>query len=76
MPAANLLTDDGHLTVSTDAGSGATQKVGAQSFSTMAGGNIAGADNCNVHVALFALLGVAFIILLRKGGIHALSLEG
>jgi len=74
MPAANLLTDDGSFAGSVDPGSGSVLRMGAQDVSTM--GNAASADNCNVHVALFALLGVALIVLLRKSGVHALSLEG
>lgn len=73
MPAANLFTDDGSLSVNSDPGSTSTLQTGGQHFSTMSAGN---ADNCNVHVALFVLLGVALIVLLRKNGIHALSLEG
>jgi hypothetical protein len=74
MPAANLLTDDGSLDVRTDPGSSGTLRVGAQAVPTM--GGAASADYCNVHVALFALLGVALIVLLRKSGVHALTLEG
>ena len=74
MPAANLLTDDGTLDARTDPGGSSTLRVGAQDVSTI--GDVANADYCNVHVALFALLGVALIVLLRKNGIHALSLEG
>jgi len=74
MPAANLLTDDGTLAVQVDPGSATAIRLGAQDVSTM--GSASNADNCNVHVALFALLGVALIVLLRKSGVHALSLEG
>jgi len=74
MPAANLLTDDGSLDIRTDPGGASTLRAGAQDVSTI--GDVANADYCNVHVALFALLGVALIVLLRKNGIHALSLEG
>ena len=74
MPAANLLTDDGSLGVVVDPGSAAAIRAGAQNVPTM--GSAANADYCNVHVALFALLGVALIVLLRKSGVHALSLEG
>jgi hypothetical protein len=74
MPAANLLTDDGSFAGSVDPGSASVLRAGAQDVSTMA--NATSADNCNIHVALFALLGVALIVLLRKSGVHALSLEG
>lgn len=74
MPAANLLTDDGTLSVRTDPGGASTLSVGAQDMPTLS--TVGDADYCNVHVALFALLGVALIVLLRKSGIHALSLEG
>jgi hypothetical protein len=75
MPAANLLTDDGTIDgMRTDPGGASTLRVGAQDVSTI--GDVANADYCNVHVALFALLGVALVVLLRKNGIHALSLEG
>jgi len=75
MPAANLLTDDGTLSVAVDPGSAAAIRAGAQDVTTMGSGG-SNADYCNVHVALFALLGVALIVLLRKSGVHALSLEG
>lgn len=75
MPAANLLTDDGHLAVSVDSDT-QTLKVGAQSFSTMAGGASDNTRYCNVHVALLFALAIGFIVLMRKSGIHALALEG
>lgn len=74
MPAANLLTDDGHLSVSVDQGTGQVQTAGAQAVSTMSGGS--DNDFCNVHVALLFALAVGFIVLMRKSGIHALALEG
>jgi hypothetical protein len=74
MPAANLLTDDGTLSVPTDPGGQSTLRVGAQDVPTI--GDVSNADYCNVHVALFALLGVALVVLLRKSGVHALTLEG
>lgn len=74
MPAANLLNDDGHLTVQVEQGSGSVQTAGAQAFSTMAGGS--DNDYCNVHVALLFALAVGFVVLMRKSGIHALALEG
>lgn len=74
MPAANLLTDDGHLSVTVEQGNGSIQTAGAQSFSTMVGGS--DNDYCNVHVALLFALAIGFIVLMRKSGIHALALEG
>lgn len=75
MPAANLLTDDGHLAISSDSGpSQQTLRVGAQDVSTMENGDSAG--YCNVHVAMLFLLAVGFVVLLRRSGIHALALEG
>ncbi len=74
MPAANLLTDDGSIDIRTDPGGASTLRAGVQDVTTI--GDVGNADYCNVHVALFALLGVALIVLLRKNGIHALSLEG
>jgi hypothetical protein len=74
MPAANLLTDDGTLSIAVDPGSQSALRAGAHVNPTMGSGS--NADYCNVHVALFALLGVALIVLLRKSGVHALSLEG
>lgn len=74
MPAANLLNDDGHLTVQVDPGTGSVFKAGGQSVSTMASGS--DNDYCNVHVALLFALAVGFVVLMRKSGIHALALEG
>lgn len=75
MPAANALMDDGTLGMTVDPGGSSALRVGAQDMSTMANADI---DNryCNVHVALIFLLSVGFVVLLRKNGIHALSLEG
>ena len=75
MPAANALMDDGHLAVDVDPGSGAALKAGAHDIPTMANATDGG-QYCNVHVALFLLLGVGLILILRKTGIHAIHLEG
>ncbi len=73
MPAVNALNDEGHLDVMPP-DTQAALTIGGQDVSTMS--NTTDGDFCNVHVALFALLGVAFVIILRKSGIHAIQLEG
>lgn len=73
MPAANLLTDEGSISVAVQ--NSEVLRAGAQDFSTS--NNTDNEEgNCNVHVALFFLVAVGFIMVLRKNGFHDLMVEG
>lgn len=73
MPAANLLTDDGNVAIQVQ--NEAVLRTGVQDYGTMS--DYDNSDSaCNVHVALFVLVAVGFILVLRKSGLHGLIVEG
>lgn len=73
MPAANLLTDEGNIAVAVQ--NEAVLRTGVQDYGTMQDYDV-NDSSCNVHVALFVLLAVGFVLVLRKSGLHGLIVEG